>query len=75
MKPSPEKLNRGVWVLPYLGPNGETVMVAIRADGRILGQPVLVPWAADGIQAALDLWDVLDAADEGRDARAHLTLC
>lgn len=58
-----ERLSRGVWVLPYMGPNSELVVAAIRGDGRIIGQPVTIPWGTDSVQVVLDLWELLEATD------------
>ena len=58
-----ERFGRGVWVLPYMGPNSEIVVAAIRGDGRIVGDPVNIPWGADSVQVVLDLWELLDATD------------
>lgn len=59
-----ERLARGVWVLPYMGPNYELILVAVQGDGRALGEPVMIPWGADSVKVAEDLWDLLDAVTE-----------
>lgn len=56
-----ERLARGVWVLPYMGPNYELVLVAVRGDGRAIGDPVMIPWGADSVKVAEDLWTLIEA--------------
>lgn len=58
-----ERFTRGVWVLPYMGQNSEIVVAAVRGDGRIIGEPVVIPWGSDSVQVVLDLWELLDASD------------
>lgn len=58
-----ELLQRGVWVAPWMGPNGEFVLIAIDRHHRIVGDPVTVPAGANHVQMADELWERLDAAD------------
>lgn len=62
-------LRRGVWQAPFFGDNGEMVLVAVRRDGRILGEPVTVPHGASRIDAAEALLARLDTIDPLPDIR------
>lgn len=55
-------VGRGVWVAQWAGENWETILVAVRRDGRRAAQRV-VPVGGDHIGAADELWALLDAAD------------
>jgi len=56
-------LKRGVWQAPFLGEDGEMVLVAVKRDGRILGKPLVVPHGASRIEAAERLLDGLNLTD------------
>jgi hypothetical protein len=56
-------LRRGVWQAPFLGEDGQMVLVAVRRDGRLLCPPVTVPHGASRIEAGDRLCDALDEAD------------
>lgn len=58
-----ERLPRGVWVLPYMGPNSELVVAAIRGDGRIVGVPIVIPWGTNSVEIVEALATALDVAD------------
>jgi hypothetical protein len=45
--PQPAMLARGVWRAPWLGPNGELVLLIITHAHRLHGQPVIIPNGAD----------------------------
>lgn len=55
-------IERGVWIAQWLGENGETIMVAVRRDGRRVGERLLSP-GDDHLGAADELWDLLDSHD------------
>jgi hypothetical protein len=63
-------LARGVWRAPWLGPNGETVLIAVRRDGRQAVEPFTVPFDADPLAAA----EWLEGNLERADARPQLEL-
>jgi hypothetical protein len=54
---------RGVWMAPWLGPNGETILVAVTRDRKLIGEPAFVPAGGNHVKAADDLWERLDADD------------
>lgn len=55
-------VGRGVWVAPWMGPNGETILVAVRRDDRKVSERMLA-FGDDHVQASEDLWDELERAD------------
>jgi hypothetical protein len=58
-----ELLNRGVYQAPWLGPNGELVLLAVRKDHRLNAEPTVVPNGASRIAAAERLLDDLEGDD------------
>jgi hypothetical protein len=56
-------LGRGVFQAPWLGPNGELVLLAVRRDHRLNAPPFVVPHGASRISAAESLLDGLDRDD------------
>lgn len=66
-RPMASRPSRGVYPAPWMGPKGETVLLPITADGRLATPgPVVVPHGASRIQAAEELWDLLDRTDPPR---------
>jgi hypothetical protein len=58
-------VGRGVWVAPWMGKNGETILVAVTRDDRRIEERTLSP--GDGhVQAVDELWDILERADPER---------
>lgn len=57
---------RGVWVAPWMGPKGEIVLLAIRRDGRLVGEPYTIPVGTSHILALDALWERLDREDPER---------
>src|SRR5689334_8663825 len=69
-------LERGVWTAPFLGPRGETILVAIDRDHRHV-RSITVPPDIGLVDVSGDLWAFLDRADPPRndtDARVGLTV-
>jgi hypothetical protein len=62
-KPLRGMLARGVWTAPYFGPNGETVLVAVDSQQRLVGSPRIIGDGESRIAAADSLLDELDRAD------------
>ena len=59
-----KQTTRGVYVAPYLGPDGEIVLLAITSSRKLATSgPVIVPHGADRVAAAEALWDLLDRVD------------
>jgi hypothetical protein len=54
---------RGVWLAPWVGPNGEAVFVAVTRERKLAGEPLLVPRGANHMRASDELWARLDADD------------
>ncbi len=61
-------LGRGVFHAPWLGPDGELVLLSVRSDHRLNAPPLVVPHGASRIAAA----ERLEAALEGDDPVARL---
>lgn len=55
-------LGRGVYVAPWLGQNGETILVSLRRDGRMVAERRLLP-GDDHLGASDALWAELDLVD------------
>lgn len=62
--PSLDLLGRGVFQAPWLGPNGELVLLAVRRDHRLNAPPLVVPHGASRIAAAESLLAGLDRDDD-----------
>lgn len=60
--PSGRLLERGVHVEPYLGPNGETVLVLIDHHHRKIGER-LVQVGDSHLDIADEAWDEVDRLD------------
>lgn len=56
-------LGRGVFQAPWLGPDGELVLIAVRSDHRLNAPPLVVPHGASRIAAAERLESDLEAGD------------
>jgi hypothetical protein len=56
-------LKRGVWQAPFLGEDGEMILVAVKRDGRLLCPPVTIPHGGSRVEAGDALFDRLDTAD------------
>ena len=54
--------HRGVWVAPWLGENGETVLLAIDSRRRLVTDPLPVI-GTDHVRLATVLWNMLELAD------------
>lgn len=55
-------VGRGVWVAPWMGPNGETILVAVKRDDRLVAERML-SFGDDHVQASDELWRALERAD------------
>jgi len=56
-------LNRGVWLAPWCGSEGEMVLLAITSRHRLAVPPVVIPNGASRVDAANLLWDQLEQSD------------
>lgn len=54
---------RGVWVAPWLGENGELIVVAVDRNKRQVGTPRLIPFGGSHMAASNELWDELERHD------------
>jgi hypothetical protein len=57
-----ELLSRGVWTAPWLGPSGESVLVAVTSEAKLLLPPEAIPEAQLQSRRAF-LWHLLDQFD------------
>lgn len=64
-----EMYERGVWLAPWLGDNGEFILVAVTSRRRKVGEET-IPAGADHAAAAERLYELLDRVEP--EARAHL---
>lgn len=59
-----QRLERGVHIAPWMGPNGEFELLAVTSDRRLLtGVPVRIPLGSDYGTKGDELWDMLDEFD------------
>lgn len=66
--PQTSRPDRGVFVAPFLGPNGETVLLPIMSDRRLATDgPVYVAGDADALSESDRLWGLLDKVDPAED--------
>lgn len=65
-----QQLRKGVYVAPWMGPDGELVLLAITATRRLAVPPLTIAHGADRVAASDELWDALDQAEP--DPRARL---
>lgn len=56
-------LERGVWKAPWMGPEGEMVLLVVTAGHRLLIQPSMLALGSDYIATYDALWELLDARD------------
>ena len=66
-----ELLERGVWSAPWIGPNGELVLLAVTEASKLAAPPYIVPDGASRIDAADLMWDEIEA-HERRRSSLHL---
>jgi len=59
-------LPRGVYVAPWMGPDGELVLLAITSSQRLAAPPLTVPHGADRLAASDALWEALEREDPDR---------
>lgn len=55
-------VGRGVWVAPWMGPNGELILVAVRRDDRRVAERVLSA-GDDHVKASDELWAAIERED------------
>jgi hypothetical protein len=58
-----EGFGRGVWMAPWMGQNGETILVAVTRERKLACDPVLVPPGGNHVAASDALWARLDGHD------------
>lgn len=63
MRKAKAGVGRGVWVAPWIGPNGEFVLIAITRERKLACEPRVIPVGANHVAAGDELWDLLEAAD------------
>lgn len=65
-------LPRGVWKAPWMGPNGEMVLLAVTACHALACPPVTIPRGSDHTLAVDQLWAHLEATDPDTRPASHL---
>lgn len=55
--------NRGLHVAPWMGDNGEIVLLAFTSRCTLATPPVEIPWGADSVTMAEELEALLDRVD------------
>lgn len=66
-----EMYDRGVWLAPWLGDNGEFILVAVNSRRRKVAEEI-IPAGADHAAAAERLYEALDRDEP--EARANLKI-
>jgi hypothetical protein len=56
-------LERGVWKAPWMGPNGELVLLAVTSGRQLLVPPAVLVLGSDYIATFDALWELLEARD------------
>lgn len=59
-------LDRGVWAAPWIGPNGEVVLLGVTNERKLALDPVTVPDGASRVAAADRIWDAIEDAEARR---------
>lgn len=54
---------RGVYVAPWVGPNGEIVLLALSRERKLIGDPLTVPLGGNHVEAGDEMWRRLDVSD------------
>lgn len=57
---------RGLHVAPWMGDNGEIVLLAYTARCTLAAPPLEIPWGADSVAMAEQLQELLDRIDPPR---------
>jgi hypothetical protein len=55
-------VGRGVWVAPWMGPNGELILVAVSRTDRRLGE-IMLALGDNHVKASEDLWAIVERDD------------
>ncbi len=55
--------HRGVWIAPWTGFAGETVLYVMDSQDRLVIEPITIPLIADPKVIAAGLWSLLDVVD------------
>lgn len=56
-------LDRGVWKAPWMGPNGEFVLLVVTSGHTLLVPPSVLALGSDYIASFDALWELLDERD------------
>ncbi len=54
---------RGVWIAPWMGPNGEMILVGLNRHDRQIGDPLMIPLGGNHLAASDELWKRVDRDD------------
>lgn len=55
--------HRGVWIAPWVGPDGELVAIVMDSRKHLVTEPVTIPHGLDYVALNDQLWQLLDSAD------------
>lgn len=55
-------IGRGIWIAPWMGENGELVLVAVTSSKRRIKE-VEIPFGANHLDTAIELLELLDQHD------------
>jgi hypothetical protein len=58
-----QSYGRGVWIAPWLGPNGETILVALNRHERQLGEQMMISPGSNSLAASDELWARVERDD------------
>lgn len=61
-----EPCEPGLHIAPWMGEQGEIILLAVTSNRRLAAPPLEIPWGADSVAMAEELQRVLDAADPPR---------
>lgn len=64
-----QPLARGVYVAPWMGEQGELVLLAITSRSRLACPPITIPHGADRVAASDAAWAAIEAVDPVADLR------
>ena len=59
---------RGVWVAPWVGPEGELVVYAIQRNRQLATEPLTIPHGANRLAIVDSLYELLDVVDPPADS-------
>jgi hypothetical protein len=58
-----QSYGRGVWIAPWMGPNGETILVALNRHEHQIGEQIMIPLGGNHLAASDELWSRVEKHD------------